>query len=422
MVNVEWRDTAENLISYDTFEVANSGHPTGQYLDFDVMSSPAPAGTVTTRVLFAILQPAGSPSADIYYDAVSFESQTSPKLDDVQWNDFPGESTWEFSGYNWRVKGPGYYGPGPNLFADSFQNVWVDEDDKLHLTTRYQSGSWYSTEIVLKDALGYGDYILTTESELDKLDENVVLGIFLWQYATCWDYSFTAWNAFNEIDIEYSRWGDPNAQVAQFVAQPWDYPGNLVRFDPSFKSGERMSHAIRWLADRVEYRVWRGEAWNESPSTLVHSWTYTGPHIPRPEQPRLHLNLWKLASDPLFDQEVVFTNFTFVPEGGATGVEDPVSGLVPVASGRLLAPRPNPFNPSTTLRFELKRESQAQLVIFDLAGRKVRTLLDEARTAGTHEVAWDGRADNGQRVASGVYLVRLEGQDFVESRRVALVK
>ena len=89
---------------------------------------------------------------------------------------------------------------------------------------------------------------------------------------------------------------------------------------------------------------------------------------------------------------------------------------------RLLAPRPNPFNPSTTLRFELQREGQAQLVIFDLAGRKVRTLLDESRTAGTHEVAWDGRADNGQRVASGVYLVRLEGQDFVESRRVALVK
>jgi hypothetical protein len=422
MVNIEWRDAGENLISYETFEVANPADPTDQYLDFEVTSSPAPAGTETTRVLFAVLQPSGAPSGDVYYDAVSFESQTYPTLNDVQWNDFPGETTWEFAGYNWRVKGPGYYGPGPNLFDDSFQSVWVDAQDRLHLTTRYQGGAWYSSEIVLKDPLGYGDYILTTESELDQLDPQVVLGIFLWQYGPCWDYSFTSWNAFNEIDIEYSRWGDPNAEVAQFVTQPWDYPGNRVRFDPVFKTGERMSHAIRWLADRVEYRVWRGEAWEESPSTLVHSWTYTGPHIPRPEQPRLHLNLWKLSGDPVGDQEVIFTNFAFVPEGGSTAVDDRGDGFAPVASGRLLSPRPNPFNPSTTLRFELQREGRARLEIFDLAGRRVRTLLDESRPAGIHEIAWDGRGEDGNRVASGVYLVRLEGQGFVESRRVALVK
>jgi hypothetical protein len=311
-----------------------------------------------------------------------------------------------------------------NRFCNHAGCVWVDEQESLHLTLQNLGGSWYSTEVVLEESLGYGDYILTTETRLDLLDPQVVLGIFLWQYGPCWDYGYLWWNAFNEIDIEYSRWGNPARQIAQFVAQPYDYPGNISRFDATFAEGELVSHAMRWLADRVEYRVWRGDSGAESPENMIHSWSYSGPHIPRPDQPRMHLNLWKLDGTPATDQEVVFKEFSFVPaRGPSTAVSDPLPGTAPrFAAGRLFPAVPNPFNPSTTIRFELDRTGFTGLAIFDVAGRRVRTLVSESRSEGRHEAAWDGTDDRGQRVASGVYLVRLQGRGFIETRRVALIK
>lgn len=68
---------------------------------------------------------------------------------------------------------------------------------------------------------------------------------------------------------------------------------------------------------------------------------------------------------------------------------------------------PNPCNPSTTIAFTIDIPRAAKLVIFDAAGRKVSTLLDEDLGAGTHTVAWDGKNDNGDNVNSGVYFYRL---------------
>lgn len=418
LVNVEWWDAGGNMLDYDSFSVANSSTPTDSYIPFSVTSSPAPAGTVQARLLVGILQSPGDPSGNVYFDQVTFFSTSSPTIDDVQWNDFPGGRTISFGGHSWRVKGTGFYGPGPNLFSDSVNHVWVDAQDKLHLTLK-QSGSWYSSEVVIEEALGYGDYVLTTEGRLDLLDPHAVLGIFLWEYGPCWDYGYTWWNAFNEIDIEYSRWGNPAQDIAQFVAQPWEWGGNRLRFDVSFSDGELVSHAMRWLPDRVEYRVWRGGPNDEAPQNMVRSWTYTGYHVPRPEQPRMHLNLWRFENNPASDQEVVFTDFNFTPEGESTGTTPRVP---PSAAAKLHPAVPNPFNPETTLRFELRRGGVARLDVYDLAGRHVRSLEERFFDAGEHETVWRGRDASGQRVASGVYIVRLQGDGFNQTRRVALLK
>jgi hypothetical protein len=156
---------------------------------------------------------------------------------------------------------------------------------------------------------------------------------------------------------------------------------------------------------------------------MIHAWTYTGPHVSRPEQPRVHLNFWKLEGDPATNQEVVFKDFVFVPEDAPTPVADgPGSGPPPAQAGRLLPPAPNPFNPQTTLRFSLAQADNVELAIYDLAGRQVRVLVSEHLAAGDHRTTWDGRDDVGRLLASGTYLVRLRGSDYVETRRVALVK
>jgi hypothetical protein len=304
IVNVEWWDSG-GMMSYESHDVALPSTSTDEYQSFTVLSNPAPSGTVAMRALFAVLQSPTDPPPDVYYDQVTVLSQSYPTLEDMQWNDFPGGRTISFSGRTWRVKGPGYYGPGPNHFSDSASSVWVDGEDRLHMTIRNVGGTWYSTEVALAETLGYGDYIFTTEGRLDLLDQAAVLGMFTWQYGPCYDDGYLWWNPYNEFDIEFSRWGDPVNDIAQFVAQPWDWYGNLDRFDASFSDGEITSHAFRWLPDRVECRSWRGGPVDEAPENMIHSWTYTGPHIPRPEIPRVHVNLWRCCDEPSSNQEVV---------------------------------------------------------------------------------------------------------------------
>jgi len=422
LVNVEWRDAGGQLIDYDSFTVAGPGTPTDTYIDFAVLSDPAPAGTVAIHFLLGVLQGPGDPSPDVYYDQVTIYSTSPPTIDEVQWNDFPGGTVLDFAGRAWRVKGPGYYGPGPNVYCDASDCVWVDGEGRLHLTLTERAGTWASTEVALEDTLGYGDYIVTTVGRLDLVDPRAVFGIFLWQYGPCWDEAYLWWNPYNEIDIEYSRWGDPEAEIGQFVAQPYDYPGNLDRFDAAFGEAEVTSHAMRWLADRVEFRAWRGGPADESEATTIHAWTYTGPHVPRPEQPRLHLNLWKLADNPAADQEVVCLDFTFVPEGVVAdrGESDWASTSEPGA--RLLPAEPSLLNPRTTVRFDLARGAFVDLGVFSPGGRRVRTLARGFLAAGAHAVDWEGRDDGARPATSGVYLIRLKGAGFTETRRVVLIR
>ena len=83
---------------------------------------------------------------------------------------------------------------------------------------------------------------------------------------------------------------------------------------------------------------------------------------------------------------------------------------------------PNPFNPTTTIRFQLPKKADVQLVVYNSLGQKVRTLVSGRRNAGKHEVVWNGTNDQGQLVASGMYIYRLIAEDRVQSRRMLLIR
>ncbi len=83
---------------------------------------------------------------------------------------------------------------------------------------------------------------------------------------------------------------------------------------------------------------------------------------------------------------------------------------------------PNPFNGGTTIRYGLPRTSAVTMIVYDILGKEVRRLRNARDQAGTHEVQWDGRDDEGMDLSSGVYLIRLRANDFTNTIKVLLLR
>ena len=83
---------------------------------------------------------------------------------------------------------------------------------------------------------------------------------------------------------------------------------------------------------------------------------------------------------------------------------------------------PNPFNPETAIRFDLAQAGQVRLEVFDALGQKIKTLVAESLSAGSHQVRWHSVNESGQPVSSGVYFYRLHAGDYTQMRRMLLIK
>ena len=103
------------------------------------------------------------------------------------------------------------------------------------------------------------------------------------------------------------------------------------------------------------------------------------------------------------------------------GVEDDFAGNTP-SDYTLGQNYPNPFNPVTQIEYSVYREGYVKLDIFDLLGRRLRTLVDGEKRPGTHRVSWDGMDHKGDAVSTGVYLYRLEADNYQQTNKMILLK
>ncbi len=84
---------------------------------------------------------------------------------------------------------------------------------------------------------------------------------------------------------------------------------------------------------------------------------------------------------------------------------------------------PNPFNPATSIVFQLPQQAEVSLVIYNTLGERVRTLTSQSYAAGTHQLTWDGKNNNGSEVSSGIYFYRLHAnKQFVDMKKMVLLK
>ena len=208
-----------------------------------------------------------------------------------------GPKTLAFDGYTWTVKGSTRKtGPGPNLFSPDL--AWVDATGALHLRIAKVSGRWNASEVINQATLGYGTYSWTVRADLNGLDPQVVLGLFTWNDDPAYNH--------RELDVEFARWGNRVDQTnGQFVVQPFDTSGNLLRITQA-PGTATTTHGFIWRPDRVEFFS----------SAARTSWSYTGPDVPRPGGENARMNMWLFrGTAPSNGQpaEVVITDFMFTP-------------------------------------------------------------------------------------------------------------
>ena len=103
---------------------------------------------------------------------------------------------------------------------------------------------------------------------------------------------------------------------------------------------------------------------------------------------------------------------------GLSGVGDPPR----IERSALTGIYPNPFNPQTTIAFDLVKSGRTRVDVYDVRGHRIKSLWQGTMEAGSHRLPWNGRDDRGANVASGVYFVRLVGDGFSDTRRAVLVE
>ncbi len=212
----------------------------------------------------------------------------------------PTTRTIQWVGRTWTVR-PWPGGPGPNLWCDTPDCVWVDGNGALHLTIRFIDGQWYASEVVSKDNTNFGEHRFYVDGPIDKLDPNVVLGLFL--------YSDIDDNDIEELDVEFATWGDsdPSANDGWYTTWYQNAIADQYSFDVSL-NGTYTTHAIDWQPSQVDFESLHGfYAQPPDASYIIAQWSTSNPNaIPLPEDDMsIHINLWLMNGLPPTDGQEV---------------------------------------------------------------------------------------------------------------------
>jgi len=290
-------------------------------------SSDITTGPIDERAtkVAAYLVPVGfQPDCVQAAESVPFPVERIAQAKEVYERPDPAPPTIQFGGLDWVVKSsriPVYPGPKtPNFFLDDSRNVFVDPQGRLHLRITRCGDAWCSSEVYTRDRVGYGSYRIQVDSPLSSFDPNLVLGMFTWSE----DAAF----AHRELDIEFSRWGQASDRnSAQFVVQPYDLPGNLLRFP--INTPEPTSHTIQWSRGSVSML-----SQVRSSGLTISQWNFPNPSlVPPPGDLRFHLNFYLNNAIPPADRqekEIVLSAFSYAPTGHSVSLNE---SSVPVSSG-----------------------------------------------------------------------------------------
>ena len=208
-----------------------------------------------------------------------------------------------FAGYQWQVK-DGYDYPGKNHWSS--RQAWVDEAGALHLRLE-KRGLWYCAEVISREHFSYGRFSFQVIGELDRLDPQVVLGLFLYHPAS-----------LEEADVEVARWGraqNPNGLFGLYRQERHDaQPFRFV-----LPEGTYSTYQIEWLPEQLRFVGQYGHRSDEE--AVFARWQYPkkpvlGDLLFERRHLQVRMNLWLYGGrQPQNgkDVEVVIHDFQYRP-------------------------------------------------------------------------------------------------------------
>lgn len=328
----------------------------------------------------------------------------------------------------------------------------------------YTNGAWFDGLRILGEnvAVAYGDgesngymHFVRTEdkgatwTEIDGIDfMNAAYGFYTWGLAAC-NVGASAWYSATTTQYDSSyvfRTYDAGLTWDSFVI-----PKDVIPTYPRAIAFSDDNNGL--IADRqgnVVKSVDGGATWSATnmPSESSDSWVNGVVAIPNSDiimgmddigvffTSDLGATWHQVQTPPETDEDDfvsgVFLNknfgYVFTYNGQilrfknqVTSIHDQFANTVP-AEFHLFQNYPNPFNPTTQISFLMPQSAEVKVVIYDMLGRKVRTVFEGHKGVGLHTVTWDGKNDFGLSVASGTYIYNLVGKDVNISRRMQFVK
>lgn len=216
--------------------------------------------------------------------------------------------TIKFSGFDWVIKDSKnkLTGPGKNYFSNSTENVWVDSLGKLHLKITQRNEKWYASEVRLTQSLGYGKYIFYLDPLPQELDKDMVIGLFMY------DAHDTS-NFHNELDIEFSKWGEKKNANSQYVIQPYENTPHRFQSDLNYPSKQTIAVRKR----KIDFSsVYTDERPTDTTDQLIQKWKHKPENVYRTGDEKVSINVWLYKASEtasLKDVEVIISKFEFVP-------------------------------------------------------------------------------------------------------------
>ena len=247
--------------------------------------------------------------------------------------------TIDWSGYSWwvRTSNGNPQGPGPNIFSDSTQNVFIDASGNLHLKIRKDANNkWLASEIDLNQSLSYGTYEFEVSSRYDQFAANVVGALFTYlspesvASQTGGSLSNGIPDTPHEIDIEFTKaWGSGHLYFTTHDTETPSHSKNY--FQPL--TGDFTTHRFTWEPGRIIWESFHGHVAGVAnpPFSIIEQrpgvnngqparYIYTGPIVPQDLNEIPILNFWISANNASTvgptggaEQEMIVHSFNFTP-------------------------------------------------------------------------------------------------------------
>jgi hypothetical protein len=352
---------------------------------------------------------------------------------DTSWN--PPESLWDNTVYSWEVIAEDLSGAtttagiGDSVaFAHFHTNMENDNPEPAVLLSP-------DSVVVLTDT---PTFIWERSFDPDPF-ESIEYEVHWWYEGSEWDSIITEETSVaisNPLTVDNLQyfWQVISMDDQNGIAQSEDYmfwvdflpepPGTFALASPDDESaGNSTRPELTWQAaidpdpfDNVHYQI------TIASDTLMADVVYEGVSIPEIHVPDVDLEndtryYWQVSALDEDSLQTLSDVWTF--DVGYLAIDD---GLALPTEFVLDQNFPNPFNPSTTLRYGLPEDSEVSLVIYDIRGNTVRTIDSGSQVAGWYEHIWNGMDDSGQPVSTGLYLTRLRAGSYTKTIKMLYLK